>query len=70
MSEEITQIPHDPPTKEELCAFIDTHVAYMSKMVNKWLLQSGDMLKDCDVYTRRKIMDSLVFQLKKRIHYL
>lgn len=70
MSEEITQIPHNPPTKEEICAFVDTNVAYMSEIVNKWLLQLGDMLKDCDVYTRRKIMDCLVSELKKRIHYL
>ena len=70
MMPKITQIPHNPPTKEELDAFVETHVNYMSTWVNEWLLKSGDLLQDCDVVMRRKTMDRLVKELKQRIHYL
>ena len=70
MTEEITQIPHNPPTEEELNAFIGCHVSSMSQYVNEWLMKANDLLKDCDVFTRRKTMDRLVKQLKQRIHYL
>jgi len=70
MPEEITQIPHNPPTKEERVAFIETHVNYMSALVNKWLLKTGELLQDCDVPTRNRTMDRIVKELKQRIHYL
>jgi hypothetical protein len=70
MSEEITQIPHSSPTREERKTFIECHVNYMSELVNKWLLKTGELLKDCDVPTRNGTMDRLVKELRQRIHYL
>lgn len=68
MPDKITQIPHNPPTKEELEAFIETHSDYMTNLLKAWLLGTRSLLRDCDPQTQFKTMKLIVDSIKERFN--
>lgn len=66
---EITQIPHNPPTKEELEAFIVAHVEYMTTLIQKWLKDASVLLGDCDKQTATETMHTITERLAASLRH-